>query len=170
VEIFLICAVDIPINHKSDKKAKLAFKEFLTERNYTNIEIVSTPVDVTAEKDGNKYFFEIKMTKNPNRYFGAATLTEWQQALETPKYFRFVVAITNHAESEFVFKEFTPAEFMGYSTVPPFKINFNINLKNLAQVSNRKKAVAVNAKRLKSFVNIFKKLRVPHITKVLKTK
>lgn len=113
-------------NKKSDVKAKEAFVRELVNRGF-KANVVSTPADIKAEKDGETWYFEIKMTKRQDTYFGAATLTEWRQALLDPEHFRFVVAQTDEEEENFKFIEFDPAEFMGLSTIPPFKIFFNID-------------------------------------------
>ena len=113
-------------NKKSDVKAKTAFVEHLKERGF-DAKVVSKPADILAIKDGQTWYFEIKMTKRTDVYFGAATLTEWRQAIADPEHFRFVVAKTDEAESSFEFLEYTPAEFMAFSTIPPFKVYFTIN-------------------------------------------
>ena len=112
-------------NKKSDVKAKTEFVKILRERGF-EAAVVSSPADIKATKDGQTWYFEIKMTKRSDVYFGAATLTEWRQALADPEHFRFVVAKTNEEESEFEFLEYTPEEFMKFSTIPPFKVYFNI--------------------------------------------
>ena len=113
-------------NKKSDVKSKTEFVKLLKERGF-DAQVVSQPADILATKDGETWYYEIKMTKCTDAYFGAATLTEWRQALADPEHFRFVVAITDDAESSFEFKEYTPSEFMAFSTIPPFKVYFNIN-------------------------------------------
>lgn len=117
----------MPKNKKSDVAAKQAYVAFLEKKGYT-AHIASSPADIVAEKDGKIYYFEIKMTKTSKdtAYFGAATLTEWHQALLSPDNFKFVVAYTDDEEKDFTFKEFTPDEFMNFSTIPPFKIFFSI--------------------------------------------
>ena len=113
-------------NKKSDVKAKKEFVKLLRNKGF-EASVVSKPADIMATKDGQTWYFEIKMTKRTDVYFGAATLTEWKQAIADPDHFRFVVAKTNEEESEFEFLEYTPEEFMKFSTIPPFKVYFNIN-------------------------------------------
>jgi len=113
-------------NKKSDVKAKKEFVKLLENKGF-EASVVSKPADIMATKDGQTWYFEIKMTKRADAYFGAATLTEWKQAIIDPNHFRFVVAKTNEEESEFEFLEYTPEEFMMFSTIPPFKVYFNIN-------------------------------------------
>lgn len=112
-------------NNKSDVNAKIAFVKHLQGRGF-DASVVSKPADIMATKDGQTWYYEIKMTKRTDVYFGAATLTEWRQAVTDPNHFRFVVAKTNEEETEFEFLEYTPEEFMRFSTIPPFKIFFNI--------------------------------------------
>ena len=115
-------------NTKSDLKAKTSFASELARRGFSDVNIISQPADISAVKDGAQWYFEIKMTKKTGIYFGAATLTEWGQALKDPEHFRFVVAMTDDKEEEFAFKEYTPQEFMDFSSIPPFKVYFNIDL------------------------------------------
>lgn len=127
-------------NKKSDVKAKTEFVKLLQGRGF-DAAVVSSPADIRATKAGETWYFEIKMTKRTDVYFGAATLTEWKQALADPEHFRFVVAKTDEAESAFEFIEYTPAEFMEFSTIPPFKIFFNIDLLDSSKKRKGSKAV-----------------------------
>src|SRR3989338_2924588 len=109
---------------KSDKKAKEAFAEELKNRGYVGIKIVREPADIIAHKDGQKYFFEIKKTSVGKEYFGAATLTEWRSAYANPNNYFFVIC--HEVQESFSFAIYTPEEFERFSTIPPFKIFFNI--------------------------------------------
>lgn len=111
--------------NKSDVKAKAAFVNELLSRGFDDAKVVASPADIIAQKNGTTWFFEIKKTSHKDKYFGAATLTEWVQALKDPDHFRFVVAIEDG--DEFTFIEYTPDEFMEFSTIPPFKVYFNID-------------------------------------------
>ena len=96
-------------NSKSDVKAKTAFVSNLEARGFQNAKVISSPCDISAEKDGEQWFFEIKMTTHKDTYFGAATMTEWEQAFKTPERFRFVIAIVDEAEEcGFKFIEMSP--------------------------------------------------------------
>ena len=114
---------------KSDKDAKAAFVQHLEEKGFTDVQIVKAPSDIIAMKDGVQWYFEIKMTTHSDKYFGAATFTEWEQAFNTPDTYRFVVAIkdANHPIG-FEFIELTPEEMMKYSTIPPCKVYFNLDI------------------------------------------
>ena len=102
--------------------------------------IASTPADIIAEKDGETWYFEIKMTGRNDRYFGAATQTEWRKAFKDPEHYRFVVAIADETYEHFKFKVYTPVEFMESSTIPPFKVYFNLDLTGKPKKkSNRKR-------------------------------
>ena len=147
------------MNKKSDNKAKIAYKKYLETKGFYDVKIVKGPSDITAKKDGDDFYFEIKTTKREIIYFGAATLTEWKQAFKTPNNFKFVIAITNENEDSFDFIEYTPKEFMEYSTIPPFKIYFNINLKNKTLLKKRKSAIPLNKKSMKLLTDLFKKLK-----------
>lgn len=146
-------------NNKSDVKAKQAYKTYLEEHDYQNVEIISSPSDIKAQKDGQTFYFEIKMTKQTETYFGAATLTEWVQAFKTPDNFKFVIAKTDETEDEFSFEEFTPLEFMEHSTIPPFKIFFNINLNGKTKKRKRRTAIQLTNDTMTLLTELHNKMR-----------
>jgi hypothetical protein len=81
------------ISDKSDIDAKETYKRQLESTGfYDSVEITQAPSDIVAIKGAQKFFFEIKKTETEQDYFGAATLTEWSQALKTPDHYFFVVA------------------------------------------------------------------------------
>ena len=143
-------------NKKSDVKAKAEFVKCLQDRGF-EASVVSKPADIMATKDGQTWYFEIKMTKRRDVYFGAATLTEWEQAVADPEHFRFVVAKTDDEEKEFEFLEYTPKEFMNFSTVPPFKIFFNINFDGSVRTS--KTATSLTHENLKIMSDCFDRIK-----------
>lgn len=132
-------------NKKSDVAAKQAFcNELLLNRGFKQAKVTASPADITAVKDGITWYYEIKMTKRKNTYFGAATSTEWEQAFRDPEHYRFVIAITDDKELEFRYLEFTPLEFMKACTIPPFKIYFNVDLESeQLKVSNHRRNTVV---------------------------
>ena len=129
-------------NKKSDVPAKEAYVKELNARGY-EARIASTPADIIAEKGGETWYFEIKMTGRDDRYFGAATLTEWGRAFKDPEHFRFVVAIADETYENFEFREYTPAAFMEISTIPPFKVYFNIDLTGKPKKKSNRKRTSV---------------------------
>ena len=143
-------------NKKSDVKAKAEFVKCLQDRGF-EASVVSKPADIMATKDGQTWYFEIKMTKRRDVYFGAATLTEWEQAVADPEHFRFVVAKTDDEEKEFEFLEYTPEEFMNFSTVPSFKIFFNINFDGSVRTS--KTATSLTHENLKIMSDCFDRIK-----------
>ena len=156
-------------NGKSDVRAKEVFIEQLKTRGFINAKIVASPADIVAEKNGKKWFFEIKMTKTASKnkaYFGAATLTEWKQALTTPDRYFFVVAYTDDAEENFNFVEYSPYEFMRFSTIPPFKVFFNIPAANKKKTTtaNRRTALPATEKNLKLLTKIYDELKANSTT------
>ena len=112
-------------NKKSDVLAKQAFIKELETRGF-QARVTGAPADITATRDGQTWYFEIKMTHRTDRYFGAATMTEWKQALKDSAHYRFVVVKADEADAVFDFKEYSVEEFMQYSTIPPFKVYFNV--------------------------------------------
>jgi len=129
--------MDTALNIKSDKKAKEEFAEILKTRGYSDVRIVKQPADITAIKNDAMYFFEIKKTSAKKEYFGAATLTEWRAAYENPSNYFFVIA--QEIPEGFNFIEYTPDEFEKFSTIPPFKIFFNIPLNGNNKVETKRK-------------------------------
>ena len=145
-------------NKKSDVKAKSEFIKLLQNKGF-EAKVVSSPADIMATKDGQPWYFEIKMTKRADVYFGAATLTEWKQAMTDPEHFRFVVAKTDETESSFEFLDYTPAEFMEFSTIPPFKIFFSIDLENPSKKRKGTKAAKLTKVNLDLMGECYEKIK-----------
>ena len=122
-------------NIKSDLDAKTAFCKYLENNGFTT-EIRQAPADIRAVKDGQEWFFEIKKTSQDKDYFGAATSTEWEQAFKDPDHYRFVIA-RKQSDDSFQFIELTPDQLMEYSTIPPFKVFFNVPLNGEKKKSSR---------------------------------
>ena len=126
-------------NSKSDVAAKVAYQKMLNAQGF-KAEVKGAPADIVAEKDGETCYFEIKLTRHQDHYFGGATLTEWGPAFKDPEHYRYVVVIADEADEHFEFREYTPAEFMSFCTIPPFKVYFNIDFtgKPKKSTKNRK--------------------------------
>ena len=145
-------------NLKSDVEAKKAFVEELQKQNYQEIKITSSPTDISAIKEGTKYYFEIKFTNQKDKYFGAATLTEWECAINNLDNFFFVVS--RKENNKWIFKSFKPNEFIKYSTIPPFKIFFNVDLKDFDKKNtDETKALKANFENLNILVDFYKTLK-----------
>ena len=145
-------------NKKSDVAAKQAYVNKLNAEGF-QAHITSSPADITAEKDGKTWYFEIKKTHQTDRYFGAATQTEWGQAFKDPEHYRFVVAIADEADEHFEFKEYTPAEFMEFSTIPPFKVYFNIDFTGKPKKSTKeRKSIPLTKENFQKMDECYKKL------------
>ena len=76
---------------KSDKRAICAYMNYLEQNGYTEVKRVKTPADIKAYKGGEPFYFEIKKTSKRDKYFGAATETEWAKAVEDSSHYKFVV-------------------------------------------------------------------------------
>ena len=76
---------------KSDKRAISAYMNYLEQNGYTEVQRVKTPADIKAYKGGKVFYFEKKKTSKGDKYFGAATETEWAKALEDSSHYKFVV-------------------------------------------------------------------------------
>lgn len=109
-----------------EKKVKERFCQQLLNNGYDTAEITQAPADITATKNGETWWFEIKYTTKKGRYYGGSTETEWEKAFEDPEHYKFVVIRTTPQMKIFDPKLFTPMEFMEFCTIPPFTVNFNI--------------------------------------------
>lgn len=128
--------------NKNDIMAKNAYINELLSNGFDTAVVKAEPADIVATKDGETWYFEIKMTSRTDTYFGAATLTEWEQAFRTPNRYFFVVAIKKDDDT-FEFKKYTPHEFIKNSTIPPFKTYFNLDLKGNKKTKRNKKKPAI---------------------------
>lgn len=146
-------------NARSDVAAKAAFCRWLLEHGYSEARVAATPADVVATKDGHRWFFEVKFTRARTHCFGAATLTEWTAAANDPEHFRFVIAYER--DGHWCFDCYTPDEFMAFSSVPPFKVYFNIPLDGRAAGtrSERSRKIHLTKARLKLLSGQFEELR-----------
>jgi hypothetical protein len=143
-------------NNKSDVSAKEAYVKEL-QKNGFKAQIVKAPADITAEKDGLQWYFEIKKTAQTDKYFGAATMTEWKQALEDSDHYRFVIAI-DLGEGTWDFREYTPSELMKYSTIPPFKVYFNVSLTEEKPKKRKSNAVKMSQNNFSKLTDTYEQL------------
>ncbi len=132
--LFIIWYIIKIKNSMTDKDAKLAFCQYLKDHGFTNIKIINSPVDISAMRDNDTWFYEIKKTSEEAKYFGAATITELEPIVKNQN-FRIVIAQAKDSKNEskkFTFYELTLKQFMrwGKPTIPPSKIYFNISFKN----------------------------------------
>ena len=143
-------------NLKSDVLAKAQYIKVLNKKGFTDARVTSSPSDIQAEKNGVTHYFEIKYTTKSKKYFGAATLTEWQHALENPDTYFFVIALLE--DGQWFFTEYSVEEFMAFSNIPPFKIFFNIPDTKTKVVYQKKltKSVKLNRQRIQQMIDLFK--------------
>lgn len=109
-----------------EKLVKKEFCKILEERGFQNVKIAKTPADITAELNGEQWWFEIKSTVEPEKCWGSSSETEWKKAFEDPNHFRFVVIWTTSQLKKLEYLEYTPEEFMRFCYVTPFSVQFNI--------------------------------------------
>jgi len=148
-------------NARSDVGAKEAFIEELLRRGFEEARVTGSPADITALKGTDTYYFEVKYTAQESRYFGAATLTEWEAALAHEDRYRFVVATKR--DFGWLFHEYTPAEFMEFSYIPPFKIFFHVGVgvEKAMQPRRGEKRVQLSRDRIELMLELFRKFRGP---------
>ena len=142
--------------NKSDISAKEAYVIELQKNGY-KAKIVKSPADIKAEKDGQVWYYEVKMTTQSDKYFGGATMTEWKQALEDSDHYRFVIAI-NLGEGTWDFREYTPSELMKYSTIPPFKVYFNVSLTEEKPQKRKSNAVKMSQNNFSKLKEVYERL------------
>lgn len=129
---------------RSDINAVEQCKKWLEEtQNYTSVEISHHPTDIEGvDPNGKTVHIEVKMTGKDD-YFGAATITEWGVVLDD--ILKFVIARKDDTNKYgYRFYMIEAEEFYQISTVPPFKINFNIKE---SDYSNEKSILSLNRKR-----------------------
>lgn len=113
---------------KSDKNAVAQCKKWLEEtQHYSSVEISHHPTDIIGvSKNGESTHVEVKMTGKDD-YFGAATMTEWGVVSRKDSILKFVIARKDDTNKYgYRFYMIDAETFYEISTVPPFKINFNI--------------------------------------------
>lgn len=143
---------------KSDADAKSAFCKVLEDRGFVT-EIRQSPADIRALKDGQEWFFEVKKTSRDKDYFGGATSTEWEQAFRDPAHYRFVIC-RKLPDGSFTFIELTPAQMMEYSTIPPFKVFFNIPLDgSKKKVRGSSRALRLSEEAFREFNGAYRRLK-----------
>ena len=65
-------------------------------------------------------------------------------------------------DDKFEFRKFTPLEFMKYSTIPPFKVYFNLPLngeKKTTKRSSKKPAIALSEDNFNKMNDLFKEMK-----------
>tara|TARA_B100000287_G_C20085345_1_gene564117 strand:- start:43 stop:546 length:504 start_codon:yes stop_codon:yes gene_type:complete len=151
---------------QSDVDAKNAYVKHLKSKGYKSVKIISAPADISAKKNGEVFYFEIKKTLKKDSYWGAASLTEWVAALENKSNYLFVIAKSLKNE-EWKFTEYTPDEFMEFSTIPPFKFYFTVPLTEpkmqkfkLGTLNRSRRALAATEENILELKNIYKKLKL----------
>ena len=151
---------------QSDVDAKNAYVKHLETKGYKSIKIISAPADISAKKNGEVFYFEIKKTLKKDSYWGAASLTEWVAALENKSNYLFVIAKSLKNE-EWKFTEYTPDEFLEFSIIPPFKFNFTVPLteeemqkfKNRDTNNKSRRALVATEENILELKNIYKELK-----------
>lgn len=146
-------------NSKSDVLAKAAFIEVLLKRGFSSARVTKAPADITATRDDETYYFEVKYTAREAQYFGAATLTEWEAALRFEDRFRFVTAALRNGT--WIFHEYTPSEFMEFSYIPPFKVFFNVDVGEAKSTAAKRgtKRVQLTRGRIAQMIALFSDFR-----------
>lgn len=114
-------------DNKSSSVSSRAKTQYETKLEKEGYSIIKSDrfADIVASKDNKRYYFEIKATTKTSGYFGASTLTEMACAVKHKDNYTFVIA-QEREHNTFEFVEWTLMEILSVSSIPPFKINFNI--------------------------------------------
>ena len=80
---------------------------------------------IIKDNDGNEWDFEIKQSSWPKgKFFDAATLTQWYTWYKNQERYYFVFITGKKKDRRFTFVK--ASDLMARSTIPPFKIYFNV--------------------------------------------
>lgn len=80
---------------------------------------------IIEDKKGYTWYFEIKQSSwHKGKFFDAATLTQWYTWYTNQERYYFVFITGKKKNRQFTFVR--ASELMEHSTIPPFKIYFNI--------------------------------------------
>lgn len=80
---------------------------------------------IIKDNDGNEWDFEIKQSSWPKgKFFDAATLTQWYAWYKNQERYYFVFITGKKKDRQFTFVK--ASDLMARSTIPPFKIYFNV--------------------------------------------
>lgn len=112
-------------------------------------------IECIVNEKGETHYYKIKATAQEETYFGAIPLTAWKVAAEKPDNFTFVIAIYNSKTDRFKFIRKSPEELLAVSSVPPFKIDFNLNLASKSKQTKQKKTIK-SLQAIKNLVKIYK--------------
>ena len=142
-------------NLKSDVEAKSAFLTLLRSRGYENPRVCAKPGDIIANRNSEVHYFELKFTRKTNRYFGAATLTEWMAGISFMERYTFVVAYC--LDHEWKCDEYSVDEFMAISSIPPFKIFFRAQVPKADRIALKmqSKQVSLTLDRLAAMSELY---------------
>jgi hypothetical protein len=147
----------------SDKEGVEAAMEWLEGKGFTEINNIHKPVDLSANFQGMKYWIEVKYTETKNKlYFGAATISEWGCAINNPENFFFLVVQKPggvNADSYWNFELIKAIDFIKFSTIPPFKINFNLPLNEPRKIPKRRSAVQASTENIKMCIDFYNSIK-----------
>lgn len=117
--------------------------KWLKYEGYKKVKIINHPTDLRAEKDGTTIYFEVKSTNKDSDYFGAATLTEWTVNIREAN-LKYLIVRFDKDNNPVDYYIYDAKNFYKYSTVPPFKVNFNIDLLDRNKHTKHPRAIALN--------------------------
>lgn len=142
-----------PVGNMALESAAIESIKKVLEGKFETIERNGAKSDLKAvNENGEVFYYEIKSTRK-NPYFGSASFSEWKLALENPESYFFIVAYFN--DGCFDFFQFSPKEFLSYSTIPPIKVYFNLDIDNPQKKKKPRTALPLSVKAFKRLGKAF---------------
>ncbi len=137
----------------SDKLAKRKCAEWLQKTGFNNIELAkNSSCDLLGDKDGVKYFIEVKYSSKENgNFFGTVMLTEMFQAINNKNNYLFLVCRGSDENlSSWFFKLFNVADFLKCCTLttPIFHYHLYPDQNNDLTIPNFKESTMVASQKL----------------------
>jgi len=150
--------------NKTDRPGILSSMKYLQDLGYDEVENIHHPADLRAKKNGEVFWFEVKYTESRDDAFGAATLTEWECALDNPDNFFFLIANkpggVEDKETEWNHFMVEPTDFMQFSTIPPAKIYFTFPLQGQTRKPKRRTTtIQASSENLRLLIAFFEQMR-----------
>ena len=147
----------------SDKLAKEMCIRHLEGKEYTNLNIVKQGCDIEGEKDGEKYFFEVKSsTKNKKEPFrGTVMLTELEKAISDKEHYRFIICKgKGNSIDKYSFEFFDVDEFIDLCvlTTPITKYDYDPK----KEITRREGTRSIDEELIKNMCKSFNEWKTKH--------
>lgn len=95
---------------KTERKVIEWYCDHLLKNRFDSADIIKAPADIRSVKNGEIWWFGVIHITEKDKYCGGFSETIWEQAINDPEHFRFVVIKDNESTKYEIFKELTPEE------------------------------------------------------------